>query len=178
MVFASVVFYFVVLASAATLHATGQTQIQTATQAAEALRPLSHGFATILFSMGLIGSGFLAVPILTGSSAYALCEAFRWKYGLDRKFHAARRFYLVIVVSTMVGALITFLKIPAVTALFWTAVINGVLAPPLIVVIMLVSNNKKIMGERTNGPLTNILGWATAAIMFAAALGMFLTWGK
>jgi len=178
MLFASAVFYFVVLASAATLHAGGRTNIQTATEAAEALRPLSHGLATVLFSLGLIGSGFLAVPILTASSSYAICESFRWRYGLDQKFRGARRFYLVIAVSTLVGMLITFLRIPAVTALFWTAVINGVLAPPLIVLIMLVSNNKKVMGHRTNGPLTNILGWATAVIMFAAALGMFLTWGK
>jgi NRAMP (natural resistance-associated macrophage protein)-like metal ion transporter len=178
MLFASAVFYFVVLASAATLHASGRTNIQTATEAAEALRPLSHGMATILFSLGLIGSGVLAVPILTGSSAYALCEAFKWRSGLDKKFHGARRFYLVIVVSTLVGVLITFLKIPPVTALFWTAVINGVLAPPLIVLLMLVSNNKEVMKDRTNGPLTNIIGWATAVIMFAAAVGMFVTWGK
>src|SRR5215831_12633264 len=178
MVFATVVFYFVILASAATLHATGKTNIQTATDAAEALRPLSHGVATILFALGLIGSGLLAVPILTGSSAYALCETFKWRSGLDEKFHGARNFYLVIAISTLIGMLINFLKIPPVTALFWTAVINGVLAPPLIVVIMLVSNSKKVMSNRTNGPLTNILGWGTAAIMTAAALGMFVTWGK
>jgi NRAMP (natural resistance-associated macrophage protein)-like metal ion transporter len=178
MIFASVVFYFVVLASAVTLHASGKTDIQTATDAAEALRPLSHGAATILFALGLIGSGFLAVPILTGSSAYAMCEAFDWKYGLNEKFRDARRFYLIIGAATLVGLLINFLKIPPVTALFWTAVINGVLAPPLIVVIMLVSNSKKVMGKRTNGPLTNILGWSTAAIMTAAAIGMFVTWGK
>jgi NRAMP (natural resistance-associated macrophage protein)-like metal ion transporter len=178
MIFASVVFYFVVLASAVTLHAHGKTDIQTATDAAEALRPLSHGLATVLFALGLIGSGFLAVPILTGSSAYAMCEAFDWKYGLDEKFRDARRFYLIIGAATLVGLLINFLKIPPVTALFWTAVINGVLAPPLIVVLMVVSNNQKIMGKRTNGPLTNFLGWSTAAIMTAAAIGMFVTWGK
>jgi Mn2+/Fe2+ NRAMP family transporter len=178
MIFASVVFYFVVLASAVTLHATGKTDIQTATDAADALRPLSHGAATILFTLGLVGSGFLAVPILTGSSAYAMCEAFDWKYGLDEKFRDARRFYLIIAAATLVGLLINFLKIPPVTALFWTAVLNGVLAPPLIIVLMFVSNNKKIMGKRTNGPLTNSLGWATAVIMIAAAIGMFVTWGK
>jgi Mn2+/Fe2+ NRAMP family transporter len=176
MFFASSVFYFVVLASAVTLHATGKTDIRTATDAAEALRPLSHGAATLLFALGLIGSGFLAVPVLTGSSAYALCEAFRWRYGLNEKFRVAPRFYLIIAAATLVGLLINFLKIPPVTALFWTAVINGVLAPPLIVLIMVVSNNKKIMGERTNGPLTNFLGWSTAVIMSAAAIGMFLTW--
>ncbi len=176
MLFASAVFYFVVLASAATLHASGKTDIQTATDAAEALRPLSHGLATILFSLGLIGSGFLAVPILTGSSAYAVCETFNWRAGLDEKFHGARRFYLIIAISTLIGMLITFLKIPPVKALFWTAVINGVLAPPLIVIIMLVSNSKEVMGNRTNGPLTNLLGWATAVLMSAAAVGMFVTW--
>ena len=178
MFFASIVFYFVILASAATLHATGKTNIQTATDAAQALRPLSSGAASILFSLGLIGSGFLAVPILTSSSAYAMCEAFDWKGGLDEKFRDAVRFYAIIAISTLIGMLINFLKIPPVTALFWTAVINGVLAPPLIVIIMLVSNSKKVMGKRTNGPLTNFLGWATAMIMTAAALGMFLTWGR
>jgi NRAMP (natural resistance-associated macrophage protein)-like metal ion transporter len=178
MIFASLVFYFVVLASAVTLHAGGKTDIQTATDAAEALRPLSHGAATILFALGLIGSGFLAVPILTGSSAYAMCEAFDWKYGLNEKFRDARRFYLIIAAATLVGLLINFLKIPPVTALFWTAVINGVLAPPLIVVIMFVSSSKKVMGKRTNGPLTSVLGWSTAVIMTAAAIGMFVTWGR
>jgi Mn2+/Fe2+ NRAMP family transporter len=107
-----------------------------------------------------------------------MCDALDWKSGLDEKFHGARRFYIVIAVSTLIGMVITFLKIPAVTALFWTAVINGVLAPPLIVLIMLVSNSKKVMKDRTNGPLTNILGWATAVIMTAAATAMFVTWGK
>ena len=107
-----------------------------------------------------------------------MCEAFKWKAGLDEKFHRARKFYLVIAVSTLIGVLINFLRIPPVTALFWTAVINGVLAPPLIVVIMLVSNSKKVMGNRTNGKLTNFLGWGTAVIMTVAAVGMFVTWGK
>ena len=178
MVFASLVFYFVILASAVTLHAAGKTDIQTATEAAEALRPLSGVGATILFALGLIGCGFLAVPVLTGSSAYAIGEAFGWNCGLNEKFHKARRFYGIIIVSTMVGMLINFLKIAPVTALFWTAVINGVLAPPLLVMIMLVSNNRKVMGKRVNGRLTNIIGWSTAAIMSAAAIGMFATWGN
>ncbi len=177
MVFASLVFYFVILASAATLHAAGKTDIQTATEAAEALRPLSSG-ATLLFALGLIGCGFLAVPVLTGSSAYAIGEAFGWNCGLNEKFRKARHFYGTIIVSTMVGMLINFLKIAPVTALFWTAVINGVLAPPLLVMIMLVSNNHKVMGKRVNGRLTNIIGWSTAAIMSVAAIGMFATWGN
>ena len=167
---------FVILASAATLHAAGKTNIQTATEAAEALKPLSSGLASILFALGLIGSGFLAVPVLTGSSAYAIGEAFGWKCGLDEKFRGAPRFYLIIIASTLVGMLINFLKIEPVTALFWTAVINGVLAPPLLVMIMLVSNNRKVMGDRVNGRLTNFIGWTAVAVMSAAALGMFLTW--
>jgi Mn2+/Fe2+ NRAMP family transporter len=178
MFFASVVFYFVILASAATLHVAGKTNIQTATEAAEALKPLSSGLASYLFAFGLIGSGFLAVPVLTGASAYAIGEAFGWKCGLDEKLHTAPRFYAVIIVSTLVGMLINFLRIAPVTALFWTAVINGVLAPPLLIMIMLVSNNRKIMGQRVNGKLTNFIGWTTAALMSVAALGMFLTWGK
>jgi Mn2+/Fe2+ NRAMP family transporter len=178
MLFASLVFYFVILASAATLHVAGKTDIQTATEAAEALRPLSGSGATILFALGLIGCGFLAVPVLTGASAYAIGEAFDWKCGLDEKLRTAPRFYGIIIASTVVGMLINFLKIAPVTALFWTAVINGVLAPPLLVMIMLVSNNKKVMGKRVNGRLTNFIGWATAAVMSVAALGMFLTWGN
>lgn len=178
MFFASLVFYFVILASAATLHAAGKTDIQTATQAAEALRPLSGNGATILFALGLIGCGFLAVPVLTGSSAYAIGEACGWNCGLNEKLRTAPRFYAVIIVSTFVGMLINYLNVAPVTALFWTAVINGVLAPPLLVMIMLVSNNQKVMGKRVNGRLTNFIGWSTAALMSAAALGMFVTWGK
>lgn len=178
MFFANVVFYFVILASAATLHVAGKTHIESAADAAQALLPLSGRVATVLFSLGLIGSGFLAVPVLTTSSAYATCEALQWKFGLDQKPRGAPRFYGLIALSTLVGLLVNFLRIPPVTALFWTAVINGVLAPPLLIIIMLVSNNQDIMGARTNGRLTNILGWATVAIMSLAALGMFLTWGR
>jgi NRAMP (natural resistance-associated macrophage protein)-like metal ion transporter len=178
MLFASTVFYFVILASAATLHATGKTNIQTAAEAAEALRPLTGSGATILFALALIGCGFLAVPVLTGSSAYAVGEAFGWTCGLNEKIRGAPHFYGIIIVSTLIGMLINFLKIAPITALFWTAVINGVLAPPLLVMIMLVANNKTVMGKRVNGRLTNFVGWSTAGVMSAAAVAMFLTWGK
>ena len=178
MLFASLVFYFVILASAATLHATGKTKIGTAVEAAQALRQLSSGVASILFSVGLIGSGVLEVPVLTSSSAYALCETFKWKSGLSEKLRGAARFYAIIAVSTLVGVIVNFLKIPPVTALFWAAVINGILAPPLLVIIMLVSNNREVMGARVNGLLTNFIGWATVAVMAAASLGIFLTWGR
>ena len=177
MIFCNVVFYFVIVSAGATLHATGQTDIQSATEAAQALTPLAGKFATVLFAIGLIGAGLLAVPVLTGSAAYAVAETFGWPSGLDEKPRHAKKFYGVIALSTLVGVGIDFLGINPITALLWTAVINGVAAPPLLVVVMLVANNKQAMGERTNGVFTNIFGWLAAAIMFAAAIGMFITWG-
>jgi NRAMP (natural resistance-associated macrophage protein)-like metal ion transporter len=178
MLFCNVVFYFVILAAAATLHAQGKTDIESATDAAKALEPFAGSAATLLFAFGLIGAGFLAVPVLTGSSAYAVAETFGWKYGLDTKPKQAKQFYIVIIVSTLLGTLINFVGINPIKALFWTAVINGLIAPPLLVIIMLVSNNKKIMGKHVNGLFVNIVGWMAAAIMFAAAIGMILTWGQ
>jgi NRAMP (natural resistance-associated macrophage protein)-like metal ion transporter len=178
MIFCNVVFYFVILAAAATLHAKGKTDIQSATDAAKALEPFAGAAAKYLFAAGLIGAGFLAVPVLTGSSAYAVAETFGWNYGLDTKPREAKQFYAIIAVSTLVGTLINFLGINPIKALFWTAVINGVIAPPLLVVLMLVANNKKVMGKRVNGRGANIVGWLTCALMFAAAIGMFLTWNS
>ncbi|PYS93680.1 MAG: iron transporter [Acidobacteria bacterium] len=177
MLFCNLIFYFVILAAAATLHASGKTDIQSATDAAEALRPLAGNSATILFAIGLIGSGFLAVPVLTGSCAYAVAETFGWNYGLDEKPRGAKGFYAVIAVATLVGLSINFLGINPIKALFWTAVINGLLAPPLLVVIMLISNNRRVLGKRINGRLANVLGWGATAMMFAAAAGLLLTWG-
>jgi Mn2+/Fe2+ NRAMP family transporter len=175
--FSNLVMYFIILATAATLHRAGQTDIQTATEAAEALRPLAGEVATILLALGLIGSGLLAVPILTGSGAYAVCEALGWRFGLSEKPENARRFYAVIAACTLVGAAINFLGINPLRALCWTAVINGLLAPPLLVIIMIVSNNRTIMGPRANSRTLNILGWLTTLLMFAAAVGLVLAWG-
>jgi len=177
MFFSNVVFFFVILACAVTLHANGVTEIGSAAEAAEALRPLAGDAATWLFALGMIGAGFLAVPVLTGSSAYAMAEAFHWKFGLDRLPGEAPQFYAVIAVSTVVGVLVDFSGINPIRALFWTAVLNGLLAPPLLVVIMLVANNRRVMGQRTNGWLANLLGWGAAVLMFAAAAGLLLTWG-
>ena len=176
MFFCNIVFYFVILASAATLHVSGKTDIQSATDAAQALGPIAGNTATILFAIGIIGAGFLAVPVLTGSSAYAVAETFGWKYGLDTKPHEAKQFYAVIAVSTLIGMLINFIGINPIDALFWTAVINGVLAPPLLVLIMVLSNDQKIMGKESNGRFTNVVGWAAAVIILAAAFGMLATW--
>jgi NRAMP (natural resistance-associated macrophage protein)-like metal ion transporter len=169
MAFSVLVMYFIMLATAATLHQAGKTDIKSATDAAEALRPLAGDLSSVLLAVGLIGSGVLAVPILSCSAAYALSEAFGWKYGLDRNPAKAKQFYAVIAVATLVGVGIDYLGINPIDALFFTAVINGLVAPPLLVMIMLVGNNKKIMGKRTNSRLTNILGWGAAVVMFLAA---------
>jgi NRAMP (natural resistance-associated macrophage protein)-like metal ion transporter len=176
MVFCNVVFYFVILAAASTLHASGRTDIASATEAAQALEPLAGKLATVLFALGLIGAGLLAVPVLTGSAAYAVAETFNWPSGLDEKPRHAAKFYGVIAVSTLVGVSIDLIGINPITALFWTAVINGVVAPPLLVVVMLVSGNRGIMGPRVNGKLTTTIGWLASVVMFAAAIAMFLTW--
>jgi NRAMP (natural resistance-associated macrophage protein)-like metal ion transporter len=169
------VMYFIMLTTAATLHHAGKTDIKSATDAAEALRPLAGDLSSILLAVGLIGTGVLAVPILSGSAAYALSEAFGWKYGLDKKPAKAKQFYAVIAVATLVGVGIDYLGIKPIDVLFFTAVINGFVAPPLLIMIMLIGNNKKIMGKRTNSRLTNILGWGAAAIMFLAAGVLALT---
>jgi NRAMP (natural resistance-associated macrophage protein)-like metal ion transporter len=176
MFFSNLVMYFIILATAATLF--GKKEIQSATDAAEALKPLAGRSASLLLALGLIGTGFLAVPILTGSSAYAVAEAFRGRYGFNQKFRQAKLFYGVIVASTLVGILINFVGINPIRALFLAAVINGFLAPPLLVVIMLVANNRKVMKDRVNGRWANILGWTTTVVMFAAAIGLVLTWGQ
>jgi Mn2+/Fe2+ NRAMP family transporter len=178
MLFSNVVMYFIILATTATLFKAGQTDIQSAAEAAQALRPLAGDAASVLLALGLIGAGFLAVPILTGSSAYAMAEALGWKHGLDEKPRRAKLFYVMIIVPTLIGLLINFVGINPIRALFWTAVINGFVAPPMLVVIMLIANNRRIMGERVNSTGTNVVGWATTVVMFGAAAGLALTWGR
>lgn len=178
MFFCNLVFYFVILASAVTLHAAGKTSIQSAAEAAEALRPLAGNAASILFAVGLIGSGFLAIPVLTGSCAYAVSESFGWECSLSDKPHEARGFYSVIAISTLVGLLFNFLGFNPISALFWSAVINGLISPPLLIIIMHVTNNKRVMGEQVNSRSANIVGWIATAVMFAAAVGMIVTWQR
>jgi NRAMP (natural resistance-associated macrophage protein)-like metal ion transporter len=175
MLLSNVVMYCIILATAATLFKAGKHDVQSATDAAVALRPIAGNAASILLAVGLIGAGFLAVPILTGSAAYALAEALGWQHGLDKKPRRAKQFYIIIAVATIVGMLINFIGINPIAALFWTAVINGVLAPPLLVLLMLIANNRKVMGERVNGPGLNIIGWFATLVMFAAAIALFFT---
>ena len=172
MVFSEVVAYFIILATGATLFAAGKTDISSATDAAQALRPLAGDASVLLFAVGLIGSGVLAVPVLTGSAAYGVTEAFGWRSGLDSKPTRAPQFYAVIIAATLVGMAINFLGINPITALVLSAVLNGVVAGPLIVLVMLVSNSRAAMGERTNGRLLNVVGWTTAVVMSLAAVGL------
>jgi NRAMP (natural resistance-associated macrophage protein)-like metal ion transporter len=176
MLFSNIVMYFIILATGATLFKAGKTDIQTATDAAQALRPLAGDGAYVLLAIGLMGAGVLAVPILTGSTAYAVCEVFGWECSLEKKPRAAKQFYAVIALATLVGMAINFMGINPMKALFWTAVINGFLAPPLLVIIMLVANNEKIMGDKRNGPWTNVFGWITTAAMSVAVIALVATW--
>ena len=178
MFLSNVVMYFIILATAATLHQAGQTGIETAAQAAEALRPLAGDAATVLMALGLIGTGVLAVPVLTGSAAYAVCETFGWRCSLDAKPARAKEFYLVLGAATFGGLLLNVSGVGPMAALFWTAVLNGFLAPPLLVVILLIANNKAVMGERVSGLAMNVVGRLTALVMFGAVAGLVLTWGK
>ncbi len=178
MFLSNAVMYFIIFTCAATLHANGQTHITSATEAAKALVPVAGKFSELLLALGLIGTGLLAIPILTGSAAYAVSEAFGWRYGLDEKPYRAKQFYAVIAISTIVGMAMNFFGMNAISALFWSAVINGLVAPPLLILIMLVVNNEKIMGDKVNSRMTNFAGWASTAAMTAAAVALFFTWGK
>jgi NRAMP (natural resistance-associated macrophage protein)-like metal ion transporter len=171
--FSNLIAFFIMLTTAATLHAHGMTDIQTSAQAAEALRPLAGRFAFLLFSMGIIGTGLLAVPILAGSSAFALTETFRWRRGLDLTPLRGARFYGVIAASTLIGVALGFSHIDPIKALYWAAVVNGVISAPIMAVMMLMSANPKVMGEFVIGTRLKVLGWAATAVM-AAAVGFML----
>jgi NRAMP (natural resistance-associated macrophage protein)-like metal ion transporter len=179
MFFSNLVMFFIILAGAATLHRTHQGQnIATAADLAAVLRPLCGPLASLLLTLGLVGTGFLSVPVLTTSAASALSEALRWRNGLNEKPARAGKFYALIGVLTVAGMLLNFVGVPPVTALYWTAVLNGLLAPPLLVIVLLISSNRTVMGRQTNGPVITVLGRTTAVVMAAAALGLLLTWGR
>jgi NRAMP (natural resistance-associated macrophage protein)-like metal ion transporter len=169
------IMYFIILTTAATLHAHGKTRIDTAREAAEALRPLAGDAAYWLFTVGLIGTGMLGVPVLAGSSAYAIAEASAWRGSLEKKPRGARRFYAVLGLSMLGGLMIDFAGLDAVKMMFWSAVVNGALAPPLILLVVLLTSNHKVMGKHVNSPLLRTLGWLTFALMTAATVGMLLS---
>jgi Mn2+/Fe2+ NRAMP family transporter len=168
--------YFIILTTAATLHAHGMTNIETAQQAAEALGPLAGKGAYWLFTLALVGTGMLAVPVLAGSCAYAIAEAAQWDAAsLNERPWRAPQFYAVIAIAMLIGLALDFFGLNAVKMLFWSAVLNGVLAPPLVVLVVLLSGDPKVMGERINSPAADALGWICAAVMAIAAVAMFVT---
>lgn len=172
--FSNLVMYFIILTAAVTLHGNGVTHIETSKQAAEALRPLAGSLAYFLYTAGLIGVGLLAIPTLTGSAAYAFAETFKWREGLDLPFKSAQPFYIVLIVSTLLGIAMDFLNINPVKALFWTAVINGVLAPFLLVGILIVASDRKLMRRQPSSRLSLAAVGVTTLVMFGAAAAMFV----
>jgi Mn2+/Fe2+ NRAMP family transporter len=162
--------WFIIMTAGSTLHTHGITSIQTAEQAAVALQPLAGRFAETLFALGIIGTGLLAVPVLAGSAAYGVAEAFGWREGLGQAVGNARGFYGVIALATFIGMLLNFFGVNPITALVYTAIINGIVAVPLLVLILLVANNRDIMGTYTNGRLANTIGIFAAVFMSIAAV--------
>jgi NRAMP (natural resistance-associated macrophage protein)-like metal ion transporter len=173
----NIVALFIMLTTAATLNAHGVKDIQTSSQAAEALRPIGGEFAFTIFALGIIGTGLLAVPVLAGSAAYAVGEALRWRVGLAQRPGRAKAFYGTIAAATMIGAALNFSPLDPIKALFWSAVINGVAAVPIMAMIMLMGSRRAIMRQFALGPWLKTLGWIATAVMAAAAIGMFATWG-
>ena len=172
--FSNLVMYFIILSTALTLHTHGTTNVETTKQAAEALLPLAGKFAYLLFTVGIIGVGFLAIPTLSGSAAYAFAETFHWRQGLDSKFKAARAFYAVVILSTVMGVVLDFANVNPVKALYWTAIINGLLAPFLMVGVWLVASDRRIMCNQPSSRLGLFSVGLTTLLMFAAAIGMFV----
>lgn len=172
MFYSNVTSYFIILATAVTLNVAGVTDIETAAQAASALRPLTGDFAFVLFATGILGVGLIGVPVLAGSAAYALAEAMGWQEGLELKASDARGFYGVIAVSVLIGLALQYLPISPMKALFWSAVINGVVAVPLMVVVILLASSRSVMGPFTSGRPIVILGWITTALMAGASIMM------
>ena len=175
MFFSNLVMYFIILATGSTLYRAGQRDIHTARQAAEALRPLAGDAAYLLFALGLIGTGLLAIPVLAGSASFAVAELFGWRAGLDLSPRRARRFYMVLTGAVASGMILDVFDTNPIRMLFLSAVLNGVLAPPLLILVMLVGNNQQIMGRHTNGFWLNLLGWTATAVMTFAAIALCVT---
>jgi NRAMP (natural resistance-associated macrophage protein)-like metal ion transporter len=173
--FSNLVAFFIMLTTAVTLGAHGITDIQSSAQAAQALRPVAGDFAFVLFALGIIGTGMLAVPVLAGSAAYAVTESFRWRNGLDLKVVEAREFYGIIALATIGGVLLNFAPIDPIQALVLSAQINGVIAVPIMTVMMMLAHNRKLMGEFTLSARHTVIGWFGVAVMLVAVVAMFAT---
>jgi NRAMP (natural resistance-associated macrophage protein)-like metal ion transporter len=178
MAFSNVVAFFIMLTAAVTLNANGVTDIQTSAQAAEALRPLAGDFAFFLFAAGIVGTGLLAVPILSGSAAYAVAEAFAWPIGLGRTVTTAKGFYAIVTIATLLGVSLNFSAVDPIKALFWSAVINGVIAVPIMAIMMLMANRRDVMGPFVVTQRLKALGWIATAVMGVSVIAMFATFGQ
>ena len=174
MAVSNLVAFFIILTTGATLNANGKTDIQSTQQAAEALRPIAGDAAFLLFSLGIVGTGLLAVPVLAGSAAYALGEVRGWRIGLELDFSEARPFYITIAGATLAGLGVVLLPIDPIKALIWSAVLNGVIVVPIIGAMMIVASRREIMGDFTANVWQRVLGWLTLVLMAAAAIGMFV----
>ena len=176
MAFSNVIAISIMITTAATLHAHGDTDIQSSTQAAAALKPIAGELASLIFAVGIVGTGLLAIPVLAGSAAYAVAEGRRWKVGLAREPREAAAFYTTLAVAALFGIGINFTPVNPIKALYWSAVINGVVAVPVMVILMLMTADRKIMGEFTIGGALRVMGWLATAAMALCVVGMFATW--
>jgi len=176
MFYSNLAAFFIILATSVTLHASGLTDISTAAQAAEALRPLAGEFAYVLFAIGILAVGLIAIPVLAGSAAYALSELFGWRSSLEDSIMQDKKFYLIIAVSVLLALLIQYLPINPMKALFWSAVINGVVAVPLMVAILVLVTKKSIMGSFTASKIQLTLGWFATIFMALAAIFMMIAY--
>ncbi len=167
--------FLLLFTAASTLGKNGITTIATATDAAQALRPFAGDFASLLFTLGIVGTGLLAVPVLAGSASYALSETFGFNEGLYLKFYQAHGFYGAISIATVVGLITNFVHVPPFTMLYYTAILNGIAAPPLLVMILLIANNPKIMGKHTNSLLSNVLGWVITGAMTVIGIALIVS---
>ncbi len=173
--FSNLIAFFIILSTAVTLHAAGVVRIETAAQAAEALRPIAGELTFMLFALGIIGTGMLAVPVLAGSAAYAVAEAFDWQTGLDRKLFEAKEFYAIVTLATAGGALLGFTPIDPIKALIWSAVVNGFIAVPIMAVMMVLAQRPDVMGQFVVTPRLRLLGWAATLVMLVAVVAMVAT---
>jgi len=176
MFFSNTVMYFIMLSTAATLFKAGKTDINTAAEAAQALQPLAGNAAGLLFALGVIGVGFLAVPVMTTGAAYDLCQSVGWKHGLYRKPAEAKKFYVSITIFTVVAIGMNFFGINPMKALVVAGIVQGFSTPPLLLLILLMTNDRQLMGKRVNGGAINILGWITTIAIFAASFGLVVSW--
>ncbi|HWK65041.1 MAG TPA: Nramp family divalent metal transporter [Rhizobiaceae bacterium] len=176
MTFSNLIMYFIILSTGSTLYKAGEHDIETAAQAADALRPLAGEAAGVLFAAGVIGVGFLAVPVMTTGAAYDLAQAMGWRHSLHARPNEARKFYIATGVVTVVAVALNFIGFNPMKALVWSGIVQGFSTPPLLLLIMLMTSNRRIMGDQVNSTSTNVLGWITTAAIFSASVGLVATW--